>query len=698
MRMRNAFQLASTRLLTGMLPCLLLAPAVAVAASKTADQKPTQITQAQIVRLSLVDGDVRIARDQQQGQAKNTDWEKAATGLPLESGFSIATGDGRAVIELQDASTLYLSPNSVLFLNDLTTTGDIPNTEVALLTGTMTLHVHPVFPGEKFVLRAPTDTMTVSYPNRNDFRVTAYLDALALTPLTEGSVMPAKSGSQVGQVGNTMYYRAGKPVTVKEKVDGTSMSDWDQWVAAKFAERTNAYATVMKDSGMKTLLPGLDSLQGKGKFVDCGEYGKCWEPPAPPAADAQAAAAANGASGSALVSTSEQASTGDSGGSSTQPTIIRKVTTAPRSPNSGAGTMLAFDPLFPCGPNSFYYNMNIYRRTGMMPLGAYGTMGVYGGVYDPYMWAVCHTGSWIYQDNRYLWVPGTQIHNEPPVQWVKYGNNRGFVPIHPRDVAGQAPVNIRNGMFGVGGRNSFGASPIKIENTGSVRLLNSPPRGFHEGYSISLARSDSPRMVGRILGADGGPKTLLPGNTRTVGISYNHERGFEVARPVGVNSMRTTNEPVGSFLARTGVGGFGGPVAYRPAGDIGMRQQGAFNGGGRMEGGRMDGGLNGGARAGEFRGGAVFNGGAQRGGGAGEMGGNYGANMGNMRSGPMGGYGPNTGAGGYSGGNMGGGGGGAAPSGGGGFGGGSVGGGSFGGGNMGGGGGHVGATPAPSPK
>ena len=694
MRMRNAFQLASTRLLTGLLPCLLLTPAVAVAASKTADQKPAQITQAQIVRLSLVDGDVRIARDQQQGQAKHTDWEKAITGLPLESGFSIATGDGRAVIELQDASTLYLSPNSVLFLNDLTTTGDTPNTEVALLTGTMTLHVHPVFPGERFVLRAPTDTMTVSYPNRNDFRVTAYLDALALTPLTEGALMPAKSGSQLGQVGNTIYYRAGKPVTVNEKVDAASMSDWDQWVATKFAERVNAYATVMKDSGMKTLLPGLDSLEGKGKFVDCGEYGKCWEPPAPPV-DAQAAAGKDSTAGSALVSTSEQASTGDSGGSSTQPTIIRKVTTAPRSPNSGAGTMLAYNPLFPCGPNSFYYNMSMYQQMGMMPLGAYGTMGLYGGVYDPYMWAVCHTGSWIFQNNQYLWVPGTQIHNEPPVQWVKYGNNRGFVPIHPRDIAGQAPVNLRNGMFGVSGRNSFNATPIRIDNTGSVKLLNSPPRGFHEGYSISLARSDSPHMVGHILGAGGGTKTLLPGNIHTVGISYNHDRGFEVARPVGVNSMRTTNEPVGSFLARTGVGGFGGPVAYHPTGDMGMRQQGAFNGGGRMDGGRM----NGGERPGEFRGGAVFNGGAQRGGGAGEMGGSYGANMGNMRGGPMGGYGGNTGAAGYGGGNMGGGsfggGGGAAPSGGGGFGGGSVGGGSFGGG-----GGHGGApaTPAPSPK
>ncbi len=102
------------------------------------------ITRAQIVRLSLVQGDVRVARDEQQGQAKNADWEKAISGLPLESGFSLATGDGRAVIELQDASTLYLGPNSVLVMNDLTTTGNAPNTEVALLSGTVTLHVHSI--------------------------------------------------------------------------------------------------------------------------------------------------------------------------------------------------------------------------------------------------------------------------------------------------------------------------------------------------------------------------------------------------------------------------------------------------------------------------------------------------------------------------------------------------------------------------
>src|SRR5665213_4054820 len=113
MRNRLAFQLALT--------AMLVLPATAFAANTTT---APPVTRGQIVRLSLVEGDVRIARDEQQGQAKNADWEKAISGLPLESGFSLATGDGRAVIELQDASTLYMGPNSVLVMNDLTTTGN----------------------------------------------------------------------------------------------------------------------------------------------------------------------------------------------------------------------------------------------------------------------------------------------------------------------------------------------------------------------------------------------------------------------------------------------------------------------------------------------------------------------------------------------------------------------------------------------
>lgn len=676
MRNHLAFQLA----LAGM----LLSSASTFGESKTAQP----VIHPQIVRVSLVDGDVRIARDQQQGQARNADWEKAVSGLPLESGFTLATGDGRAVIELQDASTVYLGPNSVLVLTDLTSYGTIPNTEMGLLTGTVTLHVHPAFEGEQFVLRAPTDTMVVKYPNRNDVRVSAYMDAIGLTTLANGTLLPGKSGGETtAAAGETLYYRAGKPAKVADKGDEIAMSNWDKWVAEKYTERIVAYSTVLKESGLKTLVPGLDSLQGKGRFVDCGEYGKCWEPPAPTEAELQAQAQSNGEPngkpGAAALTTSNDSNT--SGGSSAQTTVIRKTSVAQGGTNAGSGMGIGLGSYFPCGPDSYYYRAMMYQSGGMLPMGMssgmYGVMGAYGGMYSPMMWnwAVCHSGSWIYQNDRYLWVPGGQVQYQPPVQWVKWGGRQGYVPIHPRDIAGQNPTNLQNGIIGHG-RNALDAGPIKVDGGGSVKILNSPPRGAREGYQISLQRSDSPRMEGRMLGAEGGHAILGGSNARSVAISYDHgSQSFMVARPVGGTSTRTVTEPVGSFLVRSGVGGFGGPMGYHPGVGSGMHGN---------EGPIAHG------NPGEFRGGAVFNGGAgQRGGG--EMGG---GNFGGARG--MGGA--SNGGGGYSGGNMGGGsmgGGGGAPSGGGGgFGGG---GGGMGGGSMGGGGGHAGgggSAPAPAPS
>ncbi len=710
MRIQMAFQVA----LAGV---LLLPSSAATARTNDADT-----VEPQIVRLNLVEGDVRIARDKQQGQAKNADWEKAITGLPLESGFTIATDTGRAVIELQDASTIYMAPNSVLVLNDLTAVGNTPHTEVALLSGTVTLHVHPAFAGEQFILRAPTDTMSVNYPDHTDFRVTAYMDALALTPL-EKAVLPGKPASETPATGQTLYFRAGKQVKASDKSDEAAMASWDKWVADKFSERVAAYNSVAQEAGIKTFVPGLDSLQGKGRFVDCGQYGKCWEPPQPPAPQQLAAAQAganpqaSGSAGNSGIATalaantaqaasSVQSDTSSSGTSSTQPVIIRKTSVAPRPAGSGlamAGGM-GFDPFFPCGPGSFYYgDMMMYSYGGMyggMMMSPYGgmyggmyngMMAGYGGMYDPYLWnwAVCHTGSWIYQNNQYLWVPGggSQIHYQPPVQWVKWGGKQGYVPIHPRDIAGQTPVNLQHGMIAVNGRNSLETSQVSINGGGSVKLLNSPPRAFRQGYSISLARADSPRIEGRLLGTAAGQKGLQAGNPRTVSITFDHNsRSFMVARQVGEGrSIKTVNEPVGSFLVRSGVGGFGGPRGgYQSVAEPGGRgDMGAFNGGNR---GAFNGGDNGG-----FRGGSVFNGGAQRGNGG------FGGNNGGFNGGPAMGGAPGRGS--MGGGSMGGGSMGGGSMGGGSMGGGSMGGGSMGGGSMGGGamgGGHAGGGSAPA--
>ena len=97
------------------LPTLLLFSAFALfsnpiqAEAQAPPTPPTPpATYPQIVRLSLVQGDVRISRGKDAEHATGAVWEKAAANLPLEDGFNLVTGQGRAEIELEDASTVYL--------------------------------------------------------------------------------------------------------------------------------------------------------------------------------------------------------------------------------------------------------------------------------------------------------------------------------------------------------------------------------------------------------------------------------------------------------------------------------------------------------------------------------------------------------------------------------------------------------------
>ena len=113
----------------------------------------------QIVRISYVEGDVRVSRGKH-----GATWEAAETGLPLQTGFNLVTGTGRAEIEFEDASTLYLADNSALAFNDLRTTGGVPHTQVALLAGTATLHVHATIAGELFSFDTPAHRIPRDLP------------------------------------------------------------------------------------------------------------------------------------------------------------------------------------------------------------------------------------------------------------------------------------------------------------------------------------------------------------------------------------------------------------------------------------------------------------------------------------------------------------------------------------------------------
>src|ERR1039458_2524038 len=116
------------------LPILVLFGYLAIvqpapAATANAAQPPANpVTYPQIVRLSYVEGDVRISRGKEADKqlekesGATTGWEQAVANLPIETGYSLVTGTGRAEIEFEDASVVYLADNSVLAFNELSTT------------------------------------------------------------------------------------------------------------------------------------------------------------------------------------------------------------------------------------------------------------------------------------------------------------------------------------------------------------------------------------------------------------------------------------------------------------------------------------------------------------------------------------------------------------------------------------------------
>ena len=71
-------------------------------------------SQARIVRLSQVDGDVQIDRNTGQG------YEKAFLNLPITQGTKVRTGfGGRAEIEFEDGSTLRITPGTTVDFSEL---------------------------------------------------------------------------------------------------------------------------------------------------------------------------------------------------------------------------------------------------------------------------------------------------------------------------------------------------------------------------------------------------------------------------------------------------------------------------------------------------------------------------------------------------------------------------------------------------
>jgi len=473
---------------------------------------------SQIVRISYVQGDVRISRGKKNEKNTGAGWETAVADLPVESGFNLVTGAGCAEIEFEDTSTVYIGENSVLAFNDLQTKGSVPYTEIALLSGTATVHARLTTPGEFFVLTTPTNALSLKYPDDSFVRVNSYLDGMTVTP-QENMIthLPGDQTVELTKCRMTSYVVNGQ-IPLEASVDRGALTEWDNWVANRVAIRTAETAGVMKASGLTTPIPGLAEMAGQGKFFPCEPYGTCWEPNNLP--DQQAGGGPYDA---------QQTGTLVSGPASP---LAQQLQQKGGAAVSAAGGTFERDFYFPCPPTRIRSMITRDPVTGRKRVVS-STMAV--GT-EPYDWAVCHAGSWIYRGHRYTWVARNRRHHHCPVHWIKAGHTLAYVPIHPDDVLGKPPLNRVHGVFVI--RDQKGGAQVewsRLESGSDVSVLRSTPKEFRTANLMPLTHAAEPVLDAHRMGDRG-----LGVKEASIRIAFDHKsQSFLIARQ-GLDGSRST--------------------------------------------------------------------------------------------------------------------------------------------------------------
>jgi hypothetical protein len=584
----------------------------------------------EIVRLSYVQGDVRFSRGDGKVADLSKSWEQAAANLPVLQGYAVATGDGRAEIEFEYGSTVYLAENSVLIFQTLLTNAQgVPSTTVELVTGTATANISPV-PGELFDLITPTDLLR--FPSASFMRVDSFLDAIGLTPQQNGLMGDPKTSGGALQMakGQTSFYRNGVPVSVPPADQPAAPADWDSWVASRVAQRQADTAAALKASGLPSFVPGLTDLYNGGTFFPCAPYGTCWEPKdlpdaaqnpgatRPPSKAVNPRAASGSLQLVAMRVASQQSPAQQTGASASQ--------TSPQGPPPpGQKPKLPivsdyYYPLSTCPPSEMHVVTIKDPVTGKVTT-VQESVPNYG-----WTWALCHTGSWVHLQKRkrhYTFVVGKKRHH-PPVHWIHTRNGNAWVPRHPSDVKGQPPLNLSHGIFEAKKGPAGPVELVKFNPKEPYTVLPQAPKDFQNPKYPQLAEAQRPEIHARLL-ADG-PHPADKGAKSEISYDYKSHNFMKSGAPVG---GRTGKPVVVAGLGQHSGSGGGGRTSSGGGGRTGGG--GTTHAGGGGGGSHTSGGGGGGSHAGGGGGGGGSHAGGGGGGGGSHGGGGGGGGSGRGR-------------------------------------------------------------------
>ena len=231
---------------------------------------------ARIVRLSLVQGDVRFApsfRDDPLTDA-NAGWQAAPLNLPIRQGYVVATDNGRAEIEFENGAMMFLGANTVVEFYDLSLRDGDRITRLVLRQGTSTVYVNPAN-GDYFSVTG--GDFTVEAAGRTTFRLDNFDDGSTVNiERGRANVLRDKKNTPLDK-GQSLSMRAGDST---EEVIGRAADtdDFDRWVSGRIDSVVTATNYSSQYVNSPNYSAGFADLYTYGSWFPMGGYGYCWRP------------------------------------------------------------------------------------------------------------------------------------------------------------------------------------------------------------------------------------------------------------------------------------------------------------------------------------------------------------------------------------------------------------------------------------
>ena len=533
-------------------------------------------TRPQISRLVYVQGVVKLSPGIGGTPALDQNWVAAGVNFPVEEGVTLATEVGRAQVELESGSVLYVAEHTVVEFLRLAGDDVGTKTEVAVITGRATIALPS---GGHALIALDTPTAVFHITAGTTVRVDSALDGTVFLVLNGSLAIFEGSTGRVGAVlpGEAVQSIGGILTRLHGAAGDADQKAWDQWVNDEWAARKADVEKGLKESGLATPIPGLVELVRGGTFSDCAPFGRCWEPkdapPAEPAAEAGQAMAGSAGQNAARPGVMQDRQPQEAG------VQYKQVRVELGSAFSGSG-----DPCFG-GPGiqTDYYTIRTIRITPQNPQGEVvkeqRRTTSHSSGWWPQDWATCYAGSWVpvkpperarcrrgrpeCPPPHKKWVVGPKSKGGSFVQ-VRIGKKLGFVPRNPRDVKGKLPINAKDGVLMP--QKKGGQIVTAVRPAPKTLQVEKRAPGYETLWVKSWPKAERPAIEGRLL--NGGVRQVVGrapqagAQSTQAAFRYDYRTGSFVALAPGGGSVRGGERPL--VIAHAGVmPGSGAPVVNR---------------------------------------------------------------------------------------------------------------------------------------